>query len=1108
VGNIILNVHGNTEGKTADFYQASGIYLDNATHDILVKDNLIAGATLGVFLHEGGKNTVDGNTLMDCMLHLLIDREYESSTIINNLVYTTDRRDHSNWWGVNTHQRIIFQNNTSAICNFNTYVVPYIEKDVFANKTDFTHWQTETGQDVNSTYDGTDMKADESEQILYNDTKQTKTFNLGSAVFRDIYGKEISGTLKLEPFTSIILIGKDFSTINQNPHILDQSFHINSPVFDNDTIGKLAANDPDSEQILNYSIIHGDETGWFSIDSTSGVIYFTENFQTSFDLTFEFLVKVSDNAVNSLSDTAFVTVFIEGKDITPPVITSFNIPPLALDLTSPVHSFTATDDIGVTGYLLTESSLVPNINDEWKNEPSEEYTFSGEGTYTIYAWVKDSAGNISNSIADTITVLVPDLSPTFSEYLFEEDSGNTIIDTQGSNDGILFNDVMRVSEGVGSGLKFAGSGYINLGHCFGENVQNEVSMSAWIKPDTSGLGYQGVIMHGGPNTVTFGLFLNPVTKAIDFITNGTTTPTLPIENAEKLWDGNWHHLVAIYNGEEKIIYLDNDVIATIQATGTIDLGYGYNLLIGAGRDETISTLLYKGLLDEVRIYNYAIASAEVGELFHPVNRELNKISTIEDIIICEGEEYLGWTQPGKYKRVLQRFSPFASGADSIVITNLYVNPSYTIYEDVTIYYGENYKEWSESGTYQMTWSSYQGCDSIVVTNLIVEGKKTQYIELEKGWNIFSSYIIPNNMNMEVVMNELRLSNNLVMVQDESENTYEEWNSTDSWINNIGDVKKTDGYKILVNSSSVLEISGREIELPLEIDLKKGVNIITFPFESQIDAIQIFQPLIDQGILEKVQDESGNSLEYWNSIGWLNGIGNLNAGKGYIVHVSNNGTLKIDSISEKSNQTFTANSEPVYFNVDYGGNGFAHMNVNITGLKESGLDVGDEIAIYDGMYCVGAIQLNELNFKMNAVSIPASGSDKIRRIGFYDGNPVDFRIWRKQKNELVNFIPEVVKGELKFNKYSSLFVTFNQVVNLSENIEVYPNPASNFVIIEIPILPQEGVRVFLLDATGQELMSRVIYSNFEKLNVENLSSGLYFLKTYVKDKIFTHKLLIA
>src|SRR5690606_4130116 len=109
---------------------------------------------------------------------------------------------------------------------------------------------------------------------------------------------------------------------------------------------------------------------------------------------------------------------------------------------------------------------------------------------------------------------------------------------------------------------------------------------------------------------------------------------LPIENVEKLWDGNWHHLVAIYNGEEKIIYLDNDVIATIQATGTIDLGYSYNLLIGAGRDETISTLLYEGLLDEVRIYNYAITSADVGELFHPVNRELNKISTIEDITIC------------------------------------------------------------------------------------------------------------------------------------------------------------------------------------------------------------------------------------------------------------------------------------------------------------------------------------------------------------------------------------------------------------------------------------------------------------------------------------------
>ena len=40
-------------------------------------------------------------------------------------------------------------------------------------------------------------------------------------------------------------------------------------------------------------------------------------------------------------------------------------------------------------------------------------------------------------------------------------------------------------------------------------------------------------------------------------------------------------------------------------------------------------------------------------------------------------------------------------------------------------------------------------------------------------------------------------------------------------------------------------------------------------------MQVFQPLIESGILDKVQDEKGNSIEYWsNSIGWVNGYWKL------------------------------------------------------------------------------------------------------------------------------------------------------------------------------------------------------------------------------------------
>src|SRR5690606_27563055 len=134
---------------------------------------------------------------------------------------------------------------------------------------------------------------------------------------------------------------------------------------------------PDSGQIISYSIVHVDKTEWISIDSTSGVMYANENFQSSYDHSFELLVQVTDNAPHPLSDSAKATIYLSGYDITPPVITSFELPSLALDLTIPINSFVASDDMRVTGYLVSESSVDPTATDEdWSSGPPNEFVFS------------------------------------------------------------------------------------------------------------------------------------------------------------------------------------------------------------------------------------------------------------------------------------------------------------------------------------------------------------------------------------------------------------------------------------------------------------------------------------------------------------------------------------------------------------------------------------------------------------------------------------------------------------------------------------------------------------------------------------------------------------
>ncbi|MCB1571290.1 MAG: hypothetical protein KDI72_09690, partial [Xanthomonadales bacterium] len=53
----------------------------------------------------------------------------------------------------------------------------------------------------------------------------------------------------------------------------------------------------------------------------------------------------------------------EYTDVSAPVVTGFSAPSPTNTLDIPITTFTATDDIGVTGYLVTETSTPPDAGD-------------------------------------------------------------------------------------------------------------------------------------------------------------------------------------------------------------------------------------------------------------------------------------------------------------------------------------------------------------------------------------------------------------------------------------------------------------------------------------------------------------------------------------------------------------------------------------------------------------------------------------------------------------------------------------------------------------------------------------------------------------------------
>jgi hypothetical protein len=93
------------------------------------------------------------------------------------------------------------------------------------------------------------------------------------------------------------------------------------------------------------------------------------------------------------------------SDTTPPTVTAFSIPPTGTSLTVAITSFTATDNVGATGYLINESATKPLSGAAgWRTTPPPSYIFASTGTKTLYAWAKDAAGNVSASRSATVAV--------------------------------------------------------------------------------------------------------------------------------------------------------------------------------------------------------------------------------------------------------------------------------------------------------------------------------------------------------------------------------------------------------------------------------------------------------------------------------------------------------------------------------------------------------------------------------------------------------------------------------------------------------------------------------------------------------------------------------
>ena len=161
--------------------------------------------------------------------------------------------------------------------------------------------------------------------------------------------------------------------------------------------------------LLGYKLYYGTSAGNYTNSITLGNVI-TYTFTNLANGTYYFTATAFDNAgVESAPSNEVSKLESAAADTTAPSVTAFTIPAASTSLSVSISSFTATDNVSVTGYMVNESATAPSAAATgWSSSAPTSYTCATAGSKTLYAWAKDAANNVSASRSATTTITLPD----------------------------------------------------------------------------------------------------------------------------------------------------------------------------------------------------------------------------------------------------------------------------------------------------------------------------------------------------------------------------------------------------------------------------------------------------------------------------------------------------------------------------------------------------------------------------------------------------------------------------------------------------------------------------------------------------------------------------
>jgi chitodextrinase len=338
---------------------------------------------------------------------------------------------------------------------------------------------------------------------------------------------------------------------------------------------------------------------------------------------YEFSVSAVDVAGNE-SLPSFLTL-VSGMDETPDITPPSTPANLAVSAgsNSAVFSWDAsTDDTAVKGYVtFVDGNYVDSLDAATISifigglDPSTLYTFE------VYAY--DFAGNdsetafVTASTTEPIETAEPGL---VAHYKFEGDANDA---TPYNNHGAIggnptFQPVTNRPNAAGMSVVFDGDGDSIVAPNAVQLISDYTTVGFWIRVDEINLNDpESYVLDFGHWSERWKISLPQHTKIV-WTTNGNNLQfdhfisDMDSKDGNELVPGFWWYVTMVHDGTDDIIYLDGVEVNRKPVPTKLN---STALALGMGNNNVDGGQFFHGSLDEVKIYNKALTSDEILQLY-------------------------------------------------------------------------------------------------------------------------------------------------------------------------------------------------------------------------------------------------------------------------------------------------------------------------------------------------------------------------------------------------------------------------------------------------------------------------------------------------------------